>query len=229
MKKILFTMLLPLLTVASSFAQYYDNDPVGTKYEYEITNPLLGKMSAIYKLIAVDDNTLTYEVTTTMPGADEPSVAVNKLTMSDGKLIIDMESVINETKNNLGTSLGTTNMEVEIEGETGYTPLQGKKGDKLPLHTYTATVNTQGMTIVNKIEVQSNEIVEEEKVTLPAGEFETFVQALDTKSTIEVMGQKQSFSQTQKTWIVPNKGVVKLVQSSMGQEFTTTLVKITRP
>ena len=79
-------------------------------------------------------------------------------------------------------------------------------------------------------EITRNEITAvDEEVTTPAGTFKTIKVEQEGKTTTQAMGMNQSQETKQITWVVPNKGVVKMEMTTMGQVMTTELVKITRP
>ena len=59
MKKIIATLVLALTTLTASYAQYYDNDPVGTVYEYEMSNKLMGTSTITQTLKKVEGNVIT--------------------------------------------------------------------------------------------------------------------------------------------------------------------------
>lgn len=229
MKKYLLALVLSFVALTATYAQYYDNDPVGTVYHYEMSNKLMGKLPSTYTLTNVAGNVLTFEVKTQVPGMSEPMKLVNTLTFADGKITQDPQNIAAQTKASMAQSMGGADMDVDIKGDIAYTPLVGKVGDKLPLTTTVVTVKVQGMDVVTTAELVRNEITAEEEVTTPVGTFKTLKLEQEIKTTTEVMGQKQNISQTGTYWIVPNKGVVKSETTTMGQTMTNELVKITKP
>lgn len=226
MKKIILSLIVALAAITSSFAQYYGGEPVGTVYEYEITNPLMGVMKSTQTLESVESNKIAFKVVTPMPGQAEPMVMTSVYNITDGKAYQDPKSLMEAAKASMKASLGGADMDIKLDGEAGFFPLVAKVGDKFPLNKYTLTMNTMGMEIKTKAEVTRYEVVREEEITTPAGTFKTFVLEMDIKSSTEAMGQNQTFETKQTYWIVPNKGVVKMEQNMMGQTISTTLVSI---
>lgn len=226
MKKIILSLTLAFVAMTSGFAQYYGGEPVGTVYEYEITNPLMGNMKSTYTLESVDNNKLAFKMTTSVPGLAEPMVINNVLTIADGKAYQDPQSVIDSTKASMQATLGGADMDIKLDGEVGFLPLVANVGDKFPLNKYTVKINTMGMEIKSKADVTKYEVIREEEITTPAGTFQTFVVEMEMKTTTEAMGQTQAFDTKQLLWIVPNKGVVKTEQTMSGQTVITTLVGI---
>lgn len=229
MKKSILALLLSLMALTASYAQYYDNDPVGTIYHYEMSNKLMGTIKTTQTLVNKVGNDVTFEVVTEMPGMGKPMKMTNTMTFADGKITQDPQNIIEQTKASLAQSLGDTKMEAELKGDVGFTPLQGKPGDKLPLNKIEVTMKVQGMEIVTIVETLRNEITALEEVTTPVGTFEALKLETKLKTTTQVMGQNQKMDQDIIYWIVPNKGMVKSQTTSMGQTMTNELVKITRP
>ena len=224
MKKIIATLVLALATLTASYAQYYDNDPVGTVYEYEVSNKLMGTSTITQTLKKVEGNVITFEVVTKVPGMKQPMTMENALTFADGKIQYSVESLMAQTKATLEQAGMGSNIDMTFDGEAAFTPLQGKVGDKLPLTKATVTAKVQGM------DLNRNEITAvDEEVTTPAGTFKTIKVEQEVKTTTQAMGMNQTQENKQITWVVPNKGVVKTEMTTMGQVMTTELVKITRP
>lgn len=226
MKKIILSLVVALAAITSGFAQYYGGEPVGTVYEYEMTNPLMGAMKLTQTVEAVGGDSIVFKTNTNMPGAAAPIVMTNKFTIKDGKAYVDPKNVIESTKTSMAPALGGADMDIDFNGEAGFIPLVGKVGDKFPLYNYDSTVKAMGMEIKTKAEVTKFEIIREEEITTPVGKFNTFVVEVDVKTTTQAMGQNQNFDMKQFYWIVPNKGPVKMEQSMAGQTMTTTLVGI---
>lgn len=226
MKKIILSLVVALAAITSSFAQYYNGEPVGTVYEYEITNPLMGTMKSEYTLLSVDETAISFKTATAMPGQASPLIMNQKFTIKGNKAYQDPQNTIDAAKASMAATLGTSDINVTLDGETGFIPLTGHVGDKYPLFKYNNTINAMGMEVVTKNEVTKFEVVREEEITTPAGTFKTFVVEMNSKSTTEVMGQSQGMEMSQLYWIVPNKGVVKIEQNMSGQKMTTTLVSI---
>lgn len=230
MKKIIAILVLALTTLTASYAQYYDNDPVGTVYEYEMSNKLMGTSTITQTLKKVEGNVITYEVVTKVPGMKQPMTMENALTFADGKIQYSVESLLALSKNSMQQAGMGSNIDMTFDGEAGFTPFQGKVGDKLPLTKATITAKVQGMDLKVITELTRNEITAvDEEVTTPAGTFKTIKVEQDVKTTTQAMGMNQSQVTKQITWVVPNKGVVKTETTTMGQAMTTELVKITRP
>lgn len=230
MKKIIATLVLALTTLTASYAQYYDNDPVGTVYEYEMSNKLMGTSAVTQTLKKVEGNVITYEVVTKVPGMKQPMTMENALTFADGKIQYSVESLMAQSKATLEQAGMGSNIDMSFDGEAGFTPLQGKVGDKLPLTKATITAKVQGMDLNVITEITRNEITAvDEEVTTPAGTFKTIKVEQEVKTTTQAMGMNQTQENKQITWVVPNKGVVKTEMTTMGQVMTTQLVKITRP
>lgn len=230
MNKILAVLLLALTTLTASYAQYYDKEPIGTVYEYEMSNKLMGTSTITQTLKKVEGNVITYEVVTKVPGMKQPMTMENALTFADGKMQYSVESLLALSKNSLQQAGMGSNIDMSFDGEAGFTPLQGKVGDKLPLTKATITAKVQGMELNIITEMTRNEITAvDEEVTTPAGTFKTIKVEQDVKTTTQAMGMNQSQVTKQITWVVPNKGVVKTETTTMGQVMTTQLVKITRP
>lgn len=226
MKKILVSLIVALVAITSGFAQFYNGEPVGTVYEYEMTNPLMGTIKVAYTLEYVSDNTIEYEVATSMPGAAEPTVMTNKYSLKDGKAYLDPTNIIEATKASLSSSLGNADLDIKLDGEAGFIPLVAKVGDKFPLNNYVISMSTMGMDITTNAEVTKFEVVREEEISTPAGTFKTFVVNMNVKTTTQVMGQNQVLDSQYIYWVVPNKGVVKTEQTMSGQTMTTILKSI---
>ena len=230
MNKILAVLLLALTTLTASYAQYYDKEPIGTVYEYEMSNKLMGTSTITQTLKKVEGNVITFEVVTKVPGMKQPMTMENALTFADGKMQYSVESLLALSKNSMQQAGMGSNIDRSFDGEAGFTPLQGKVGDKLPLTKATITAKVQGMELNIITEMTRNEITAvDEEVTTPAGTFKTIKVEQDVKTTTQAMGMNQSQVTKQITWVVPNKGVVKTETTTMGQVMTTQLVKITRP
>ncbi|CQB87936.1 hypothetical protein [uncultured Porphyromonas sp.] len=230
MNKILAVLLLALTTLTASYAQYYDKEPIGTVYEYEMSNKLMGTSTITQTLKKVEGNVITFEVVTKVPGMKQPMTMENALTFADGKMQYSVESLLALSKNSMQQAGMGSNIDMSFDGEAGFTPLQGKVGDKLPLTKATITAKVQGMELNIITEMTRNEITAvDEEVTTPAGTFKTIKVEQDVKTTTQAMGMNQSQVTKQITWVVPNKGVVKTETTTMGQVMTTQLVKITRP
>ena len=230
MNKILAVLLLALTSLTASYAQYYDKEPIGTVYEYEMSNKLMGTSTITQTLKKVEGNVITFEVVTKVPGMKQPMTMENALTFADGKMQYSVESLLALSKNSMQQAGMGSNIDMSFDGEAGFTPLQGKVGDKLPLTKATITAKVQGMELNIITEMTRNEITAvDEEVTTPAGTFKTIKVEQDVKTTTQAMGMNQSQVTKQITWVVPNKGVVKTETTTMGQVMTTQLVKITRP
>ncbi|MDO5017032.1 MAG: hypothetical protein Q4E10_01560 [Porphyromonas sp.] len=227
MKRVFFAVMAGVLMMTPSFAQYYDNDPIGTVYEYEMSNSLIGSFSVIQTLESVEGNTLRFKVLSDVPGVQDKVEMTNSIVMDGQSIIQTNETAIENIKSSLG-AIGKDG-DAALEGNTGVIPLNGQVGDTFELSDYTATLNAMGMDVVVSEKASKNEIVREEEVTTPAGTFQCFVVERVSKTQVQAAGVDQTIDTTQHYWVVPGKGVVKMVQTAAGQTFTTELVKITRP
>ena len=204
MKKIIATLVLALTTLTASYAQYYDNDPVGTVYEYEMSNKLMGTSTITQTLKKVEGNVITYEVVTKVPGMKQPMTMENALTFADGKIQYSVESLLAQSKATLEQAGMGSNIDMSFDGEAGFTPLQSKVGDKLPLTKATITAKVQGMDLKVITELTRNEITAvDEEVTTPAGTFKTIKIEQEVKTTTQAMGMNQTQENKQITWVVP--------------------------
>lgn len=127
MKKIIATLVLALTTLTASYAQYYDNDPVGTVYEYEMSNKLMGTSTITQTLKKVEGNVITYEVVTKVPGMKQPMTMENALTFADGKIQYSVESLMAQSKATMEQAGMGSNIDMTFDGDAGFTPRLGQR------------------------------------------------------------------------------------------------------
>lgn len=220
--------MVALTAITSGFAQYYNGEPVGTVYTYEMSNPIMGTTTIEQTLLTLSEDSISFGVASSGSLMGQTINATHKYTFKDGKSYTDPQNIIKASLATMFETLYGGNEDKNLSSnDFDFIPLVTKVGDKFPQETIESAVDDgAGGKVKSKLETTKVEVVREEELITPAGTFQTLVVEMNSKITLDAFGQSQVMETVTLYWIVPSKGMVKMEQSTMGQTFSTTLVSI---
>lgn len=220
--------MLALFVAQSAFAQMVSGeDPIGTVYTYETK---VGDFNLVLEqtLLNIDGDRFTFKSKQELPQGMGTLEIENSYIVKDGKLIepiADRKQQLEEQMAKMGAGA-----KVSIEGDLGFTPLDGKLGDEFEQGSYTTVITVMGMSQNLETKVLSCKIINEESLTTPAGTFDTIVLETVGETVVSVMGQTQTLKTNTKSWIVRGKGIVKsIIDDGSGNVTTQILKSIVKP
>lgn len=228
MKKMFFA-LIALIVAQSAFAQIVSKaDPIGTVYTYNVD--LSGsELSLQYTLISVEDDCFAFDLYQELPMGMSALELKTAYVIQNGMLLQNTEEMEKFVKEQM-SKIGAAGAKVDIEGGSAPLSLQGKVGDEIELNQMIIKMTVMGMPISSVNKVLSNKVIAAEKITVPAGTFETIVQEIVIEVSEQAMGQTKSVTSTSKYWIAPGMGVIKAVlDDGKGSISTQELKEIRRP
>lgn len=211
---VFFLIAVPVLSNAQAFSK---DDPIGAQQVF-VTKTAEGWVS----------ETTTYKITgkqesagrTTMTiaahiSAREAEDSVPLETDASLKIIYTPNSIIFPKENftsNAGMiekELDGHKVEMKFSGDDPSTPLAPKVGDKLPDVEIKADFNIEGVKAKMTLKSSDRRISGQERITVPAGSFDTFVLEETSTAKITILVLSQSEKTIEKSWLVPGRGDVK--------------------
>ena len=234
MKK--FRLLLPALMmiaapVLANAQAFSKDDPIGAEQVFETTEAA-GWVSerTTYTIVdkqeAADRTTLILSAKTSVKADKDSTPVETNLTM---KMIYTPSNII-IPKENFTSAIGELEemfdghkVDIIFSGDDPSIPMELKVGQKLSDNEIKATMDVEGIKAKMNMKNTDRRIIGQERVTVPAGSFDTFV--LEETSTVKVtiLIISDSEKTTDKSWIVPGRGDVKSVSyDKKGKLMSTT-------
>lgn len=212
----LMMIVAPMMAGAQAFSK---DDPIGAEQTF-VTTEAAGWVSerATYKIIDKQESagrtTLTLSAKSSVRAAKDSTPVETNLTL---KMIYTANSII-IPKENFSSAVGELEdlfqgkkVTIKFSGDDPATPVDLKVGQKLPDTEVKADINIEGIKAKMSMKSTDRHVTGQERVTVPAGSFDTFVIEETATAKVTVLIISDSEKTTEKSWVVPGRGEVKTV------------------
>lgn len=222
MKKQTFLLLAALLIAAPSVAgaQAFSKDDVVGAEQVFVTTEAEGWVSdrTVYRIVGKESSdtrtTLTLSQKSSIRAARDSTPIESNMTI---KVIYTPHNIIVPKENFSGSASLFEDMfegrkiEMTFDGDDPSIPVNPAVGQKLPDSEIKINIDIEGIKAKMSIKETDGRFTARERVTVPAGTFDTLVFEGNSTVKVTVLIISQSEKMKSKEWIVPGMGEVKTV------------------
>ena len=212
----LMMAVAPIVADAQAFSK---DDPVGAEQTF-VTTEAAGWVSerSTYKITDKQESggrtTLIISAKSSVRAAKDSTPVETDLSL---KMIYTPSSII-IPKENFTSAVGDLEdlfegkkVTVTFSGDDPTLPMDLKVGQKLPDTEVKADINIERLKAKMNLKSTDRRVTGQERVTVPAGSFDTFVIEETSTAKVTVLIISESEKTTEKSWVVPGRGEVKTV------------------